>query len=29
MAARADAGARASDYDEELDEEDDGAWGLA
>ena len=29
MAARADTGARASDYDEELDEEDDGAWGLA
>jgi hypothetical protein len=29
MAARADAGAHASDYDEELDEEDDGAWGLA
>ncbi|HET7049190.1 MAG TPA: hypothetical protein VFI54_13080 [Solirubrobacteraceae bacterium] len=29
MAARADAGSRASDYDDELDEEDDGAWGLA
>ena len=29
MAGRADAGAHASDYDEELDEEDDGAWGLA
>jgi hypothetical protein len=29
MAARADPGARASDYDDELDEEDDGAWGLA
>ena len=29
MAARADAGSRASDYDDEVDEEDDGAWGLA
>jgi hypothetical protein len=29
MAARADAGSRTSDYDDELDEEDDGALGLA
>lgn len=29
LAARADAGARSSDYGDELDEEDDGAWGLA